>query len=108
MVRIERSALRRGLIALLIGAAVAGGSARAQGLEDGEGGRSYRTVIVYETVKVPQVRYVMKYGHCGRACRVRQVTYRAVRVPVEVRVPIPEREPSGEPPRAADIDFVSR
>lgn len=46
----------------------------------------WRTVVSYETQTVPVVDYVVKYDCYGDAYRVKVISYKTVRVPVETQV----------------------
>lgn len=48
----------------------------------------YKTVTVYQTVKVPVYSYVTKYHSCGTPYRVQVVTYRHTTVVVQKQVRI--------------------
>lgn len=43
----------------------------------------YKTVVTWKTIQEPCVDYVVKYHPCGTPYRVKVVTYKTVRIPVE-------------------------
>lgn len=48
----------------------------------------YKTVVVYEYAREPYVHYATKYDHCGQPYRVKQVSWRTVRVPVTKQIKV--------------------
>jgi hypothetical protein len=53
-----------------------------------KGNVRYKTVTVYQTVKIPQYWYVTKYHSCGTPYRAQVVTYKTTTVPVQKQVRI--------------------
>jgi hypothetical protein len=43
----------------------------------------YKTVVSWKVVQEPCIDYVVKYHPCGTPYRVKVVTYKTVRIPVE-------------------------
>jgi hypothetical protein len=52
------------------------------------GKSQYKTVTLYQTVRVPVYSYVTKYHSCGTPYRVQVVTYRHSSIPVQKQVRI--------------------
>ncbi|MFV0446031.1 MAG: hypothetical protein ACK5Q5_20840 [Planctomycetaceae bacterium] len=48
----------------------------------------YKTVITWQVIEEPCYDYVTKYDHCGQPYRVKVVTYKTVKVPVEKLVKV--------------------
>ena len=48
----------------------------------------YKTVIIYETVRQPVVKWIIKYDHCDQPYLEKVVTYKIVQIPVEKRIRI--------------------
>lgn len=48
----------------------------------------YKTVTVYETVRQPIVKSIVKYDHCHKAYVEKVVTYKVVQIAVEKRIRI--------------------
>ncbi len=71
----------------VLGATLFAGSA-CQASDCYHGHGRYKTVTVYQTVKIPQYSYVTKYHSCGTPYRVQVVTYKTTTVPVQKQVRI--------------------
>lgn len=86
---IQSAAIRRLFAAAVVigGLSLVSSTAQACGSPRSVQPRCYwKTVTEYVSVEQPCVYYVTKYDHCGRSYRVKVVTYKTVRVPVQTRV----------------------
>jgi hypothetical protein len=87
-----RKETMQGIRNLALGLSVLGASLFACGASHASdcyyGHPRYKTVTVYQTVKVPHYSYVTKYHSCGTPYRIQVVYYRTVTVPVQKQVRI--------------------
>jgi hypothetical protein len=71
----------------ILGASLLAGST-SQASDCYHGQVRYKTVTVYQTVKIPQYSYVTMYHSCGTPYRAQVVTYKTTTVPVQKQVRI--------------------